>query len=185
MKKVCVFGTYKNLGRKEKDDIVRLGKLLAENGITVVSGGFGGSMEDVSRGAKMAGGKTIGVTYYKGEDFPYKGANEFVDEEIKTEDIFERINKMMEISDGFIVLRGGTGTLLELAAVLEHINKGMMPPKPVIAIGDFWRGVVKNLNGEKILNREAKRKLNAANCSELVIFAKDVDEAAEEILDGI
>ena len=45
MKKVCVFGTYKNLGEKEKEGIIRLGRLLAENGIAVVSGGFGGSME--------------------------------------------------------------------------------------------------------------------------------------------
>jgi uncharacterized protein (TIGR00725 family) len=111
MKRVCVFGTYKNLGKKEKDDIIKLGRLLAENDIAVVSGGFGGSMEDVSKGAKLAGGKTIGVTYYKEEDISHKTANEFVDEEIKTRDIFERINTMMKISDGFIILQGGTGTL--------------------------------------------------------------------------
>lgn len=185
MKKVCVFGTYKNLGKKEKDDIVRLGKLLAENGIVVVSGGFGGSMEDVSRGAKSAGGKTIGVTYYKDEDVSYKVTNEFIDEEIKTKDIFERISKMMEISDGFIVLQGGTGTLLELATVLECINKGMMPPKPIVAIGDFWRGVVKNLSKEQILNIEAKRRFDIDKCSELVTFAKDVDGAVEKILERI
>jgi uncharacterized protein (TIGR00730 family) len=167
MKKICVFGTYKSLGKKERDDIVRLGKLLAENGIVVVSGGFGGSMEDVSRGAKSAKGKTVGVTYYKDRDPTYKGANEFIDEEIRTKDIFERIERMMEISDGFIALQGGTGTLLELAAVLEHINKGMMPPKPIIAIGDFWKGVVENLS------------------SELVTFVKDVDEAVKKILDKI
>lgn len=182
MKKICVFGTYKNLAKKGKDNIIRLGRLLAENDIAVVSGGFGGTMEDVSRGAKLAGGKTIGVTYYKNEDVPCKGANEFIDEEIKTKDIFERIDMMMQISDGFIVLQGGTGTFLELAAVLEHINKGMISPKPIIAIGNFWKGAVKNLGGERILNIEAKRRFNVANCSELVTFVKDVDEAVEKIL---
>ena len=182
MKKVCVFGTYRNLGKKEKADIVKLGRLLAEKGIVVVSGGLGGSMEDVSKGAKSAGGKTIGVTYYKYEDVS-KGTNKFIDEEIKTKDIFERIGKMMEISDGFIALQGGTGTLLELAAILEHINKGMMPPKPIIAIGDFWKGVVKNLSGEQILSREAKRRFNVENCSELVTFVKDVEEAVKKILE--
>lgn len=182
MKKVCVFGTYKNLSQKEKDDIMNLGKLLAQNGIIVVSGGFGGTMEDVSRGAKLAGGKTIGVTYYKDEDISYKGANEFIDEEIKTKDIFERINTMMKISDGFIVLQGGTGTLLELAAVLEHINKGMMLPKPIIAIGDFWRDLVKNLSGEDFFSKEAKKRLNVTKCSGLITFAKDVDEAVKSTL---
>lgn len=182
MNKICVFGTYKNLGKKEKEEVIRLGRLLAENGIIVVSGGFGGTMEDVSRGAKLAGGKTIGVTYYRNEDIPYKRANEFIDEEIKTKNIFERINVMMKISDGFIVLQGGTGTLLELAAVLEHINKGMVSPKPIIAIGDFWRDTVKNLDREGLLNIEAKRRFNVTNCSKLVMFAKNADEAVKKIL---
>lgn len=182
MRKVCVFGTYKDLRKKERDDIIRLGKLLAENNIIVVSGGFGGSMEDVSEGAKSAGGKTIGVTYYKDEDPSYKRTNEFIDEEVRTKNIFERIDKMMQISDGFIALQGGTGTLLELAAILEHVNKGMMPPKPIIAIGNFWKGVVNNLRDEEILSEEAKVKLNVARCSELITFAKDTDKAVKEIL---
>jgi len=185
MKKICIFGTYKNLPREEKEDIIKLGKLLAENGIIVVSGGFGGVMEDVSRGAKLGGGKTIGVTYYRDEELPYKRTNEFIDDEIKTKDIFERISVMMKISDGFIILQGGTGTLLELAAVLEHINKGMFPPKPIIAIGDFWKGLVKNLDNEQLLSIEARKKLNMAKCSGLVTFVKNADEAVKRILERI
>ncbi len=185
MKKVCVFGTYKNLSKNAKDKIARLGRLLAEKGIAVVSGGFGGAMEDVSRGAKLAGGRTIGITYYKETDPPLKAANEFIEKEIRTKDIFARIAKMMEISDGFIVLEGGTGTLLELAAVLEHINKGMMPPKPIVAVGNFWKSVAKNLKYEEILNPLARKRFNAANCGELVTFAEDVDEAAKKILERI
>jgi predicted Rossmann-fold nucleotide-binding protein len=142
-------------------------------------------MEDVSKGAKLAGGKTIGVTYYRDKDISYKTVNEFIDEEIKTSDIFERINTMMKISDGFIVLHGGTGTLLELSAVLEHINKGMVPPKPIIAIGEYWKGVVNNLNNEEILNPEAKQRFNITKCSELVTFANDIEEAAKMISDRI
>ena len=138
-------------------------------------------MEDISRGAKSGGGKTIGITYYKDEDLPYKGANKFVDEEIKTKNIFERIEMMMKISDGFLALQGGTGTLLEIAAVLEHVNKGIIPPKPIIAIGDFWKNVVHNLAGELVLSNEVKRKLKISTCNELVTFAKDVDEAVEKV----
>lgn len=184
MKKICVFGTYKNLGKKKKDEIAKLGRLLAEKGIVVVSGGFGGSMEDVSRGAKSAGGRTIGVTYYRHEDAS-KSANPYIDEEIRTKDIFSRITKMMEIADGFIALEGGTGTLLELAAVMEHINKGTIPPKPIVAIGNFWRPVVKNLRGEDILSQGAKKKLNIDNCGGLVTFAKDAEDAVRKISEKI
>ena len=60
--------------------------------------------------------------------------------------------------------------------------KFMMPPKPVIAIGSFWRRVVENLSDEQILDREAKAKLNVSKCSELVTFVRDIDEAVKEIL---
>jgi len=182
MKKVCVFGTYKDLGEEQKENIVRLGRLLAENGIIVVSGGFGGSMECVSKGAKSGGGKTIGVTYYKDKAAPYKKVNEFIDEEVKTKNIFARIETMMKISEGFIMLQGGTGTLLELAAILEHVNKGLMPPKPIVAIGDFWKGVIGNLSDEEILSEKVKTKLNIDKCSGLLTFVKDVDEAVKEIV---
>ena len=180
-KKVCVFGSYKDLAGKEKEDILILGKLLAGKGFIIVSGGFGGTMEDVSRGAKSAGGKTIGVTYYKSEEALRKSPNKYIDEEIEAKDIFERIDTMMKDSDAFIVLPGGTGTLLELAAVLEHINKGLMEPKPVIAIGNFWKSIVDRLKDEPLLNKKAKSTISASCCSDLVTFADNAREAIEKL----
>ena len=55
-KKVCVFGSYKDSGKEEKEAVVKLGKLLAERGFEIISGGFGGTMRDESKGAKSAGG---------------------------------------------------------------------------------------------------------------------------------
>ena len=180
-KKICVFGSYKDLDKKEKEDILILGKLLAEKGFIIVSGGFGGTMEDISRGAKSAGGKTIGVTYYKSEEALRKSPNKYIDEEIEAKDIFERIDTMMKDSDAFIVLPGGTGTLLELAAVLEHINKGLMEPKPVIAIGNFWKSIVDRLKDEPLLNKKAKSTISASCCSDLVTFADNAREAIEKL----
>ncbi len=189
MKKVCIFGSYKDLGRKEKQNIVKLGRLLAEKGFEVMTGGFGGTMEDVSRGAKDSGGKTIGVTYYKWGDLsagqargaPYKKPNEYVDEEIKTENIFERIDVMTKNADAFIVLPGGTGTLLELAASLELINKGLTKPKPIIAFGDFWKNALEKLAGEPILSDKARAASGGLSCRDLVTFVATPEEAVEKI----
>lgn len=179
-KRVCVFGSYKDSGKIEKEAIVKLGKLLAEKGFEVVSGGFGGTMRDVSKGAKAAGGKTIGVTYYKYEDVS-KGPNEYIDEEIKTKGIFERIDVMIEISDAFIVLPGGTGTLLELAACLEHINKGLMKPKPIIALGNYWKNVIETLSTDPVLSEKARSARNALSCNDLVTFVDSPEEAVGKI----
>ena len=175
-KKVCIFGSNRELGKARKEEFTRLGRLLAEKGFIVVSGGFGGAMEDVSKGAKSAGGETIGVTFYRKQDLPGKGSNPYIDQEIKEKDIFSRITKMMKISDAFVILPGGTGTLLELAAVLEHINKDLSKPKPVILLGDFWKGVIDNIKDEPILSERAKITLSALSCADLVAFVNTAEE---------
>jgi len=181
IKTVCIFGSYKDLGKKEKSEVVRLGKLLAEKGATVISGGFGGTMEDISRGAKSAGGKTIGVTWYKWEKPLYSKANAFVDEEIVAETLFERIEIMLQKADAFVVLPGGTGTLLELSAVLEHLNKGLINPKPIIMLGNFWKPALACLKNEPVLSEKVRKKYKITGCAELVTFVKDVDECAKRL----
>jgi len=180
-KRACVFGSYKSLNQTEKERIVKLGGLLAAKGFEVMSGGFGGTMEDISRGAKLAGGKTIGVTYYKYIDARDKKPNKFIDEEIRAKNIFERINIMTEKADAFIVLPGGTGTLLELAACLELMNKGLTEPKPIIAFGDFWSSVLDKLSGEPVLSEKTRSAFNALSCSDLVTFVKSPEEAIDKI----
>ena len=181
VKKVCIFGSYKDLSKKEKAEIVRLGKLLAQKAVTVISGGFGGTMEDISRGAKSAGGKTIGVTWYKWEKPLYKGANAFIDEEIVADTLFERIDIMLKKADAFIVLPGGTGTLLELSAVLEHLNKGLIEPKPIIMLGDFWKPALTCLKKEPVLSEKIRNKSKVSCCDQLVTFVKSVDECIEKL----
>jgi uncharacterized protein (TIGR00730 family) len=180
-KTVCIFGSYKDLSKKEKSEIIRLGKMLAQKGLTVISGGFGGTMEDISRGAKSGAGKTIGVTWYKWEKPIYSKANPFIDEEIVAQSLFERIDIMLKKADAFIVLPGGTGTLLELAAVLEHLNKGLINPKPVIMLGDFWKTALACLKNEPVLSEKIKNQGKVSYCQELVTFAKDVDECIEKL----
>jgi len=54
----------------------------------------------------------------------------------------ERLEKIVSIASAYVFMQGGTGTLLELALVLEGINKGADKPKPMIFLGDFWKPVV-------------------------------------------
>ncbi len=179
IKKVCVFGSYKDLNKEKKEEISRLGKQLAQMGITVMSGGFGGTMEDISRGAKSAGGKTIGVTCYLWSSARYKNPNEFIDEEIVTKNLPERIEVMLKEADAFVIFPGGTGTMLELSTALEYINKGLMAPKPLIAIGDYWKPALSCLRNEPIFSKEIKNNYSPSYCSELITFVSSIDECIE------
>jgi hypothetical protein len=116
-----------------------LGAELARRGFVVCTGGYGGVMEAVSRGAKEAGGRTIGVT----AAVFGRRANRWVDKEVRVKEWRDRLFELVERGQGYVVCRGGTGTLVELAVVWEMMNKGVMQSKPTVALGRFWAPVVK------------------------------------------
>jgi uncharacterized protein (TIGR00725 family) len=138
---VTIFGT----GRAKDGDpnfqlAYEMGKLLAEAGFVIANGGYGGTMLAGAKGAAEAGGKVIGVTC---SAFKNSRANEYVSREIVTGSLDERLDTLIKLGQAYIVLPGGTGTLLELAKVWELKNKGFLKTdKPIILLGEFWEPLV-------------------------------------------
>jgi uncharacterized protein (TIGR00725 family) len=117
---------------------------LAQTGFVVCNGGYDGTMEAACKGAKDAGGRTIGVTCDIFDDYrgiPLK-ANPYVDREIRHANVFSRIEEMMRLGDAYVVLEGGTGTLSELAIVWEFVCKELIDRRPIVLVGEFWAPVV-------------------------------------------
>ena len=135
---ITVFGSsIPKAGDDEYAIAYELGKKLALNKFDVCTGGYKGIMEAVSKGAVDNGSRAIGVTL----DYIKNAANKYLSEEIKCSNLFERINKLIELGSAYIVLQGGTGTLLELSAVWEFMNKGLISPKPIIAHSNVWKEI--------------------------------------------
>jgi hypothetical protein len=116
-----------------------LGKLLADAGYTVCTGGYAGVMEGASRGARLAGGEVIGMTVDIFSDPP----NAYLTREIRTKTLHSRLELVSELSDGFIALQGGIGTITEVALIWNLLTtKSIHPPKPLILVGRPWRQTV-------------------------------------------
>ena len=168
-KTITVFGSSKPLeGDDEYNIAYKLGCLLAKSGFDVCTGGFMGTMEAVSKGANEHGAEVIGVTV----DLWNSEPNKFITKEIKCNDLLERVYKLVELGDTFVVLQGGTGTLLELAAVWELVNKGLIDHKPILCHSSMWQGIV------SIMNIQMKKE---GRDTELV----KTFESVEEIVDNI
>ncbi len=121
-----------------------LGALVAKEGFTLCNGGYAGIMEASARGARTAGGRTIGVLCTRFGSTP----NRYIGETILCGTLLERLEKLIELGDAYVVLRGSTGTLLEFAAVWEMVNKSIVPKKPIVLVGEFWEGVRRTLHDE-------------------------------------
>lgn len=142
---VTIFGS--SIISKNSDEYQKafeLGKLLGEAGFTVCNGGYGGIMEASAKGAKSVGGKTIGVI----TDFFEKIPNKFNDETVISDSLVNRLQKLVELGDAYVVFRGATGTLVELALVWEYMIKSVMKEKPIIIIGDHWNPVIQVITDE-------------------------------------
>jgi uncharacterized protein (TIGR00725 family) len=136
---ITVFGSSRpEVGSPDYEEARALGRALAERGFAVCTGGYGGVMEAVSRGAKEAGGKTYGVT----AEFFAPKANAWVDVEVRKKTWQERLFGLIDMGDGFVACKGGTGTLAELAVVWEMLNKSVIREKPFAVFGSFWQPIL-------------------------------------------
>ncbi len=159
---ITIFGTSRaKAGDTVYELAYEIGCLLARNGFAIANGGYGGTMLAAAKGAFENGGEVIGVTCSAFSS----GANEYVNREIATKSLTERLDKLIELGDGYVVLPGGTGTLLELAKVWELKNKGFLKKsKPIILVGGFWKPLIELIETDDPKNG---------------IYVKSVDEPKE------
>ncbi len=164
---ITVFGSSRpRPGDSEYTLAYQLGADLASAGFAVCNGGYAGVMEASACGAKESGGVTIGVIC---NAFAGKRANQWIDTVLREESLIGRMMKLIEVAHGYVILKGGTGTLLELAAVWELMNKGIMAEKPIVVLGDFWKGVVSTLKEELAWE-------GAADCTKFVTLVRTAEE---------
>ncbi len=121
----------------------RLGFLLAEAGFTVATGGYGGTMAAVSRGASEGGGRVIGVTSGHMEKWRPMPPNEWVGEEVRLDSQRDRLLYLVMNNDGMMALPGGIGTLSEVALAWSLMQTNEMAARPLVLLGQTWRDVIR------------------------------------------
>jgi uncharacterized protein (TIGR00730 family) len=142
---VTVFGgSHPQPGSHAYAEAFELGKLLALDGHTVLTGGYIGTMEAVSRGANEAGGHVVGVTCDEIEHWRGVGANAWVQEERRFQTLEQRLNELVHACDAAIALPGGPGTLTEIALTWNLMIVASIPPKQLILTGSGWRSVMES-----------------------------------------
>ncbi len=147
--KVSVFGSANlKLSSEADQQAYHLGKLLGEQGFAVMTGGYTGTMEAVSRGAKEAGGKVIGVTSDEIEAYRPMGPNQWVTEEWRCKTFRERLDKLVEFCDAAVALPGGLGTMVEIGLTWNHLVIHTIDPKPLVLIGSGWQNIMETFFNE-------------------------------------
>lgn len=114
-----------------------MGKALAENGFTVMTGGGPGVMEAANRGAKEGNGPSFGCNIV----LPFEQKlNPYVDKKVEFEFFFTRKVILRKNSIAYVLMPGGFGTMDEIFEVLTLIQTGKLPARPVVCMGtEYWK----------------------------------------------
>jgi uncharacterized protein (TIGR00730 family) len=172
---VTVFG-----GAQPKEDSTayeearELGKLLADRGHAVLTGGYMGTMEAVSRGASETGGHVIGVTCIDIEEWRSTVPNQWVKEERRKKSLIERLQALIEGCDAAIALPGGAGTLAEISLMWNLMIVESLPPRPLILVGSGWQSTFDQFFKEFYTYMPIRQQ-------ELLYFVKDVKTAVNKL----
>jgi uncharacterized protein (TIGR00730 family) len=134
---VTVFGSARfQEGHRYYEMARELGRKLAAAGYVVMTGGGPGIMEAANRGAKEAGGLSLGCNILVSHETK---PNDYLDKFVDFDHFFVRKLLLVKYSCAFIVMPGGVGTLDEVFETLTLIQTKKIEKFPVIAMGmDFW-----------------------------------------------
>lgn len=136
---VTIFGGSKcGEDSSEYREAHRVGELLADAGFTICTGGYSGVMEAASRGAHERGGRVLGITMKQFDKEP----NRYLTEKFPSEHFYERLQRLITQSVGYIALRGGMGTVTEISLVWNKMQTRVLEPRPLVLLGDCWSPVV-------------------------------------------
>ncbi len=171
---VTVFGSARlREGDPEYELARRMGSAISHLGLTVMTGGGPGIMEAANRGAKEAGGQSIGCNIQlPQEQFP----NDYLDISIDFSYFFVRKMMMVKYSYAFVVMPGGFGTVDELFEALTLIQTAKISDFPVVLMGtSFWTPL------KAQLDQMADSRMIHPEDLELLCITDDVDEAISHI----
>ena len=151
---------------------MEVGRGLVDAGFAVITGGGPGAMEAANRGAREAGGTSVGL----GIELPFEaGLNPYCDVGINFRYFFARKTMFVKYSQGFVVLPGGLGTFDELFEALTLVQTQKVTSFPVVLIGtDYWSGLLAWLRDTV----HAAGNVSAADL-DMLVLTDDVDEAVE------
>jgi len=145
-----LIAVYGSSAARSGDEIyaagLAMGRLLGESGFDVMTGGYKGVMEAVSRGARAGGAHVVGITMARFED----RVNRYVMDEIHTANFYERFGWLVDRADGYVAMPGGIGTLAEVAFAWQELLLQIVPPRPLVLVGSRWRALYDSFVGNLV-----------------------------------
>ncbi|MCZ2393811.1 MAG: TIGR00730 family Rossman fold protein [Chitinophagales bacterium] len=171
---ISVFGSARTRSNsKHYKMAVELSQRIVEEGYGVITGGGPGIMEAANRGAKKAGGRSVGMNI----ELPHEqGHNQYIDSDkvINFHYFFVRKVALVKYAQGFVFFPGGFGTMDEVFEVITLVQTKKIDRIPLVFFGKrYWGGLLKWISSTMLNNHHY---INEGDL-DLFLLTDDVEEA--------
>ncbi|MFW7381691.1 MAG: LOG family protein [Oligoflexus sp.] len=174
--RVSIFGSARiKPDTQEYKDAYLLAHKLATRGVDIVTGGGPGLMEAANAGAKD--GSNLSRSFGLHIELPFEAdTNSHLDVKYLHRRFSSRLDEFMRISHAVVVTPGGIGTALELFYTWQLMQVNHIAPRPLILMGDMWKGLIDWLEAGPLA-----QKLMDQKDFDRLIFAKSIDEVMQHL----
>lgn len=154
------------------EDTKKIAAGLSKKGLVICTGGGPGLMEAGSKGAKEVNGETLGLSI----EVPHEQEpNSYLDKNVTFKNFAQRKIVFSTVSEGYVVVPGGYGSLDELFEVLTLIQCKVLKPVPIVLYNkEYWEPLMKFLR-QSLLNEKMIKEQDL----EMVFLANSVDEVVD------
>lgn len=177
---ISIFGSARTeVGNPYYNLAVEIARQLSEEGFGIISGGGPGIMEAANKGARMAGGKSVGLNI----NLPFEQMpNSYIDRDksLDFQYFFVRKTMFTKYSQGFIMMPGGFGTMDEFFEVITLVQTRKVSRIPLVLIGKkYWHGLIDWIKSSML---EDERNISPDDLN-LFTLVDTPEEAVDYILD--
>lgn len=171
---VTIFGSSRvRPGDSDYQKAEKIAQLLVKEGYCMITGGGPGIMEAANKGAKEAGGESVGLNI----ELPMEQAsNEYITTLVTFRYFFVRKVMFVKYARAFVIMPGGFGTMDELFESVTLIQTNKIKPFPIVVVDkDYWSGLVAWMKGKMV--KEGKISLSDFDIIRMVDEPEEVVEA--------
>jgi uncharacterized protein (TIGR00730 family) len=177
---ISIFGSARTeVGNPYYNLAVEIARQLSEEGFGIISGGGPGIMEAANKGARMAGGKSVGLNI----NLPFEQMpNSYIDRDksLNFQYFFVRKTIFTKYSQGFIMMPGGFGTMDEFFEVITLVQTRKVARIPMVLVGKkYWQGLVDWIKATML---DEEHNISPTDL-DLFTLVDTAEEAVEYILD--
>lgn len=160
---------FSNHTQELNQDWLSFAKILADSNVSIINGGYQGTMSLIAQRIRDEGGNCFGVVSTSFDD---ECSHHLFTDLFTVDNAFDRLKVLISVGDIYVFLPGGIGSVVEIVCALWQIDRGFMEGKPLFFLGQYWNELIKALQEKKLMFKDSNTDSNIHQFDDIIQFER-------------